>query len=58
MAIIGLVAAYGLYCRKRYISFLGTGRVTDIQTWELKATLSWIATSVLVFAMIIPLIIE
>ncbi|MCQ6958243.1 hypothetical protein [Mucilaginibacter aquariorum] len=49
--ILGLLVAYGWYCRNRSQSFIGSGRVTDIETWHMKATLSWIATFIMMFAM-------
>jgi hypothetical protein len=56
--VIVMIAAYGVYCRSRANSFVGTGRVTDIHTWALKANISWIASFVLAIAMIIPFIVS
>ncbi|TSD67849.1 hypothetical protein FFF34_010810 [Inquilinus sp. KBS0705] len=43
VVIFVLIIAFALYCRRRARSYVGTGRVTDIEAWQVKATISWIA---------------
>ncbi|MFD0765591.1 hypothetical protein ACFQZI_12075 [Mucilaginibacter lutimaris] len=56
--VIVLLGAYAVYCHNRASAFAHTGRLTDVQTWAMKSTLSWIATIVLILAAITPLIID
>jgi hypothetical protein len=48
-AIISLLA-YGWYCRRRSNSYVGTGRVAEIETWTIKAAISWLAGIALTLA--------
>jgi hypothetical protein len=43
LVLIGMVS-YGFYCNRKSRSFTGTGRVADIEAWNAKAILTWIAT--------------
>jgi len=36
--------AFGYYCNRKSKSFVGTGRVAEIEAWQLKSVISWIAT--------------
>ncbi|MBD1393072.1 hypothetical protein [Mucilaginibacter glaciei] len=41
MLIISLVVL-ALYCRNKSQSYIGTGRVAEIEAWSIKAAFSWI----------------
>ena len=56
--IIIMLAVYATYCRKRARAFATTGRLTDVEIWAMKSTISWIATFVLTFASIVPFILD
>nr|WP_067059499.1 hypothetical protein [Mucilaginibacter sp. L294] len=57
-SIIAIVflGVYAVYCRRRAKSFVGTGRLTDIESWAIKSTIMWIATFMLAFVMAIQFI--
>ena len=57
VSIIG-VLVYGLYSRRKYRSFLGSGRVPEIQEWSAKATVSWVASIILSLLMIAQIMLE
>jgi hypothetical protein len=50
------LVTYALYCRNRYHSYIGTGRVTEIELWQTKATVTWICTFCLSLALVIKLL--
>lgn len=56
--IVVLLAAYAVYCRNRARSFVNTGRLTDIEIWSMKATISWVATFILALAAITPFLFD
>jgi hypothetical protein len=39
-----LLIILGIYCRRRYNSYIGTGRVTEIEAWYARATFAWVGT--------------
>lgn len=49
VTVIVFLGVYAAYCRRKANSFVGTGRVTDIQEWATKSTIMWIVTFVLAF---------
>jgi hypothetical protein len=51
-----LLISAGLYCRRRSNSYIGTGRVAEIETWYTRSTLAWICTFCLSMALVIKLI--
>lgn len=57
-AIVVLLAAYAVYCQSKARSFANTGRLTDVQDWSMRATLSWIATFVISFAAVTPFLLD
>ncbi|RFZ85924.1 hypothetical protein DYU05_10165 [Mucilaginibacter terrenus] len=42
LILIICIGAFGVYCYRRSKSYVGTGRVSDIERWAGSATLSWI----------------
>ncbi|MEO7214787.1 hypothetical protein [Mucilaginibacter sp.] len=42
--LIMAVFAFGSYCNRKSKSFVGTGRVAEIEAWYVKSVISWIAT--------------
>ncbi len=56
--IILLLAAYAVYCRNRAKAFAHTGRLTDVEIWSMKSTLSWIATFILVLGAVTSFIMQ
>ncbi|MES2060604.1 MAG: hypothetical protein V4456_01705 [Bacteroidota bacterium] len=54
-AFILLISA-GMYCRYRSRSYIGTGRVNEIETWYTRATLAWVCTFCLSVALVIKFI--
>jgi len=56
IAVVIFLGVYGAYCHKRAKSFVGTGRLTDIENWAIKSTIMWIATYMLAFVMAIQFI--
>ncbi|WP_162499812.1 hypothetical protein [Mucilaginibacter terrigena] len=51
-----MLIAFALYCRRRSTSYIGTGRVAEIDAWYNKATVTWLFTICLSLALIIKLI--
>ncbi|WP_374950701.1 hypothetical protein [Mucilaginibacter sp.] len=51
--LVASLIAYGVYCRRKSHSYMGTGRVTDIEQWYIKGTLSWVALFMLVLLALI-----
>ena len=47
-----LLIAFGMYCRHRSNSYIGTGRVTDIEAWYLRANIAWVSTARLALALV------
>ncbi|MFD0793519.1 hypothetical protein ACFQZX_07805 [Mucilaginibacter litoreus] len=47
------VMTYAMYCKYRSKSFLGSGRITDIQTWAIKANVSWAISVVLTVVVVL-----
>lgn len=43
LAMMGLIA-YGFYCNRKSKSYIGTGRVADMEAWNIKEVVTWIAT--------------
>ncbi|WP_143822308.1 hypothetical protein [Mucilaginibacter pedocola] len=43
LAMTALVA-YGFYCNRKSKSYIGTGRVADMEAWNIKETMTWITT--------------
>lgn len=56
MLFLVSLVAFALYCRRKSHSFIGTGRVTDIEAWSLKAAISWVATTCITLLVIIEVI--
>jgi cbb3-type cytochrome oxidase subunit 3 len=54
LLFLGLIA-YALYCKHKMNSYIGTGRVNDIEIWWLKSAVSWIATFALTIMLILHL---
>jgi hypothetical protein len=54
LLFFGLIA-YALYCKRKMNSYIGTGRVNDIEIWSFKAAVSWIATFALTIMLILHL---
>jgi len=54
--VLFLLIAYGIYCKRKVNSYIGTGRVNDIEIWSAKAAASWTATFVLTLAMLLNLL--
>ena len=51
-SLIVILMAYAIHCKRRSKSYFGTGRVVEIETYELKATFSWIITFCLTMALL------
>jgi hypothetical protein len=49
--VFGL-GSFAAYCQKKANDFVNTGRITDVNAWTMKSTVSWIASSVLAFGML------
>jgi hypothetical protein len=58
ITVIVLLGVYAAYCRRRANSFVGTGRITDIENWALKSTIMWIVTFMLALVMSIQFILS
>lgn len=56
--LVVCAAGYGIYSRKKYQSYLGSGRVTDIQSWSAKASISWAISIILSMIIVAQIIIE
>ena len=54
--IFVMLISYGLYCKRKAKSYMGTGRVAEIEEWLIKATISWLATFGLTIALIVSII--
>ncbi|TWR27394.1 hypothetical protein FPZ43_12995 [Mucilaginibacter pallidiroseus] len=54
LIIFFALVGYGAYCKRKSNSYIGTGRVADIELWELKAIATWVVT----FCIIVALLIE
>ncbi len=54
-AFVLLISA-GVYCMRRSKSYIGTGRLTEIETWYTRATLAWVCTFFLSVALVIKFI--
>lgn len=51
-----LLVALAIYCRRKSHSFIGTGRMAEIEAWSFKASLSWAATGAISLMMILEFI--
>lgn len=47
VVVILSTMAFAMYCRQRSKAFIGTGRITDIEAWALRANLSWVFCAVI-----------
>ena len=54
--LIVLFIVLGIYCVRKSQSYIGTGKVAEIEGWSLKATASWITTGTLTLLMVMELI--
>ena len=55
MVVLSLVA-YGIYCKRKSNSYIGTGRVAEIESYYYKATIIWIVTFCISIGVIINFI--
>ncbi|WP_158223473.1 MULTISPECIES: hypothetical protein [unclassified Mucilaginibacter] len=39
--------AFAVYCRQRAKAFMGTGRITDIESWAMRSNISLVFCAVL-----------
>lgn len=51
-----LLISAGVYCRRRSRSYIGTGRVNEIEAWYTRATLAWVCTFCLSIALVIKFV--
>ncbi|MET3978866.1 hypothetical protein ABIB62_001435 [Mucilaginibacter sp. UYP25] len=51
-----LLIAFGVYCRHRSNSYIGTGRIAEIETWYLRANVAWVSTACLSLGVVITFI--
>ncbi len=56
--IIVMLAIYAVYCHNRARASATKGRLTDVETWAMKSTISWIGTFFLTLAAIVPFMID
>ena len=50
------LVAYGWYCRQKANSYIGTGRVAEIESYYYKATAVWIVTFCLSVGVVMHLV--
>ncbi|HEK20388.1 MAG: hypothetical protein C0154_11135 [Mucilaginibacter sp.] len=54
--ILSFLIMYGYYCRRRYNSFYGTGRIADMEIWRAKSNVAWLFTFCLAMALLFHLV--
>ncbi len=54
--IFSSLMMYGFYCRRRYNSFYGTGRIADMEIWRAKSNVAWLFTFCLAMALLFHLV--
>lgn len=55
-AIFSSLMIYGFYCRRRYNSFYGTGRIADMEIWRAKSHMAWLFMFCLTMALLLHLV--
>lgn len=51
-----MLISLGIYCRLRSRSYIGTGRVSEMEAWYTREALAWLGTFCLSIALVIKFI--